>query len=87
MAALRKLKWEVLPHPAYSPDLSPSDFHLFSPLKEFLSGHKFRDNDELITTVQNWIRTQPKNFFENGIRKLPERWRKCIAVEGDYVEK
>ena len=26
--------WTVLPHPPYSPDLAPSDFHLFGKLKE-----------------------------------------------------
>jgi hypothetical protein len=25
-------------HPPYSPDLAPSDYHLFGPLKEALSG-------------------------------------------------
>ena len=32
---LRKFHWE---HPPYSPDLAPSDFHLFSLLKKFLAG-------------------------------------------------
>jgi len=30
------LKFEVLKHPSYSPDLVPSDFHLFGPMKENL---------------------------------------------------
>lgn len=30
---LAKLGWKVLPHPPYSPDLAPSDYHLFGPLK------------------------------------------------------
>jgi len=37
MDTIKKLKWYVLPHAPYSPDLAPSDYHLFSPLKEHLS--------------------------------------------------
>jgi len=39
--------WEVLPHPAYSPDLATSDFHLFGPLKEAVGGKRYRVDDEL----------------------------------------
>jgi hypothetical protein len=31
-------------HPPYSPDLAPSDFHLFDPLKHHLSGERFPDD-------------------------------------------
>ena len=31
--------------------------------------------------------TRPKTFFADGIRKLVGRWEKCIAKQGDYVEK
>ena len=31
---------------------------------------------------------QPKTiFFSEGIKKLVERWKKCIEMQGDYVEK
>jgi len=36
---LQKLKFQVLVHPPYSPDLVPSDYHVFGPLKEALRGH------------------------------------------------
>jgi len=26
---LQVLNWEILSHPSYSPDISPSDYHLF----------------------------------------------------------
>jgi plasmid stabilization system protein ParE len=35
--------WELLSHPPYSPDLAPSDYHLFGPLKDRLRGHYLRD--------------------------------------------
>jgi len=32
--AIRQLKFELPPHPTHSPDLAPSDYHMFGPLKE-----------------------------------------------------
>jgi hypothetical protein len=36
--------WTVLPHPAYSPDLAVSDYHLFGPVKDALHGCHFADD-------------------------------------------
>jgi len=38
---LSELGWETLEYPPYSSDLSPSDYHLFGPLKEALGGQRF----------------------------------------------
>jgi hypothetical protein len=81
-----KLHWEVLPHPPYSPDLSPCDFHLFGGLKEALGVSKFQD-DDVAECVLEWLRDQQKIFYKSGIMKLPQRWEKCIDLEGEYVEK
>ena len=43
---IRQLNWEVLEHPACSPDLAPSDFHLFGPLKNSVRGRRFAADDE-----------------------------------------
>ena len=82
MDTIQKLKWNVLPHPSYSPD-----YHLFGLLKEHLGGKRFCNNEEVIQAVQEWLHWQPKDFFLSGIRKLPDRWHRCIANQGDYVEK
>ena len=51
MDNIQKLKWNDLSHPPYSPDLAPSDYHLFDPLKEHLGGKGFRNNEEVIQNV------------------------------------
>ena len=79
MDTIQKLKWNVLPHSPYIPDLAPSDYHLFGPLKQHLGGKMFHNNEEVIKDVQVWLDWQPKDFFLSGISKLPDRWRKCIA--------
>ena len=38
---MQEFGWEVFNHhPPYSPDLEPSDFHLFLHLKKFLTGQR-----------------------------------------------
>jgi len=48
MAKLHELRYELLPHPPYSPDLAPSDYWLFADLKRMLQGKRFRSNEEVI---------------------------------------
>ena len=67
--------------------MAPSDFHLFGPMKEHLRGQKFADDDEVMEAVQSWLKATPKSFFLEGIRKLVDRWTKCVAKQKDYVEK
>jgi hypothetical protein len=74
-------------HPPYSPDLAPSDYHLFGPPKEALRGCRFTSDQEVKEAVHAWLAAQPKTFFFEGIRKLVQRWTKCVEKQGDYVEK
>ena len=74
-------------HPPYSLDLAPSDFHLFGPLKESMKGIHFQTDEEVKAAVSNWLRTQSTEFYAKGIDNLISRWNKCVAKEGDYVEK
>lgn len=82
------LGWELVPHPAYSPDLAPSDYHLFGPMKMPLRGKHYKDLKSLkFDLTTKWVKVTPKEFYDSGIRKLLERWDKCIKMEGDYIEK
>ena len=81
------LGWTVLPHPPYSPDLAPSDFHLFGPMKDGLRGRHFPSNDAVVRAVKQWATSGGADFYECSMQALVHRWRKCIANGGDYVEK
>ncbi|GFO02482.1 histone-lysine N-methyltransferase SETMAR [Plakobranchus ocellatus] len=50
---LQRYGCEILPHPAHTPDLAPSDFHLFGPLKRHLGGMAFETEDDLISDMRN----------------------------------
>lgn len=85
-AAIRDSGFEEVPHPPYSPDLAPSDFYLFRLLKKHLRGKRFDDDDELKIATEEYLQMVGKRFYEKGVNELPERWRKCIQLRGDYVE-
>ncbi len=38
---------KLLPHPPYSPDLAPSDYHLFRSLSNYLRGKNFKNEEVL----------------------------------------
>ena len=84
--ALETLKFEVLSHPPYSPDLAPSDFHFFPHLKRDLKGTHFT-SDEVKQVGTSWIKERTPEFFIDGMRKLVLHWGKCIEGQGDYCRK
>jgi hypothetical protein len=85
--AIAKMGWEVLPHPSYSPDLAPSDYHLFGCVKVQLRGVRFETREAIQKVLHQCLRMAGTEFYRRGIFKLPERWEKCVQRSGDYVEK
>ena len=60
---LAYLGFQCLDHPPYSPDLAPSDYHLFLGLKRQLKGHHFSSDAEVIAAMDTWLDGQPSEFF------------------------
>ena len=87
MAAIHDCGFKLIEHPPYSPDLAPSDFHLFPKLKTAISGTQFQSDDDVIHAVDEFLNGQEKDFFKSGTEALKHLWQKCIDTEGDYVEK
>jgi len=85
--AVRDCGFVQLDHPAYSPDLAPSDYFLFRNLKSHLRGVRYPDDEALKEAVKEWLEGQTEDFCCSGINSLPEKCRKCIELSGDYIEK
>jgi len=87
VATIQDLSFKCLPHPLYSPDLAPSDFHVFGPLKEAMGGESFRSDEEVQQAAHKSLHSQPKDFFSRGIYALPKRWNTCMERNEDCIEK
>ena len=87
MNVLEQNGYELIPHPAYSPDLAPSDVFLFPNLKKDIRGCHFRPDEEVVTAVEEWVNGKDPGFFSSELMALEHRWSKCITLEGNNIEK
>jgi transposase len=80
-ALIKLFNWEIFDHPPYSPDLAPSDYHLFTKMKVWLVTQRFHTNEELMDGVNNWLHNLVALFFDEEPQKLVSRY-KCLNVDG-----
>ena len=83
---LAYLGFQFLDYPSYSPDLAPSDYHLFPGLKKQLKGRHFSSDAEVIAAAKTWLNGQLSEFFLSALEKLQQRAKKGIELRGEYVE-
>ena len=72
-----------LHHPPYSPDLAPSNYHLFLGLKKKLKVRHFSSDAEVTVSAETCLDGQTSDFFLSGFEKLEQRAKRC---RGEYVE-
>jgi histone-lysine N-methyltransferase SETMAR len=82
-AAFQELDWEILPHPPYSPDLAPSDYHLFSSLFNNLRGVSF-NNDVSSKTGSTSSRQNWRISSSMGSKTCPNIWE-AVVNNGEYI--
>ena len=82
---LLKLGWEVLIHLPYSPDIAPSDFHLFRSLQNSLNGNNFSSLKDCKRHLEQFFAQKEKKFWEDRIMKLPAKWQMVVEQNGEYV--
>ena len=77
--------WEVLIHLLYSPDIAPSDFHLFGSSQNSLRGKNFNSLEDCKRYLEQFFAQKDKKFWEDGIMELPEKWQKVLEQKSEYV--
>jgi histone-lysine N-methyltransferase SETMAR len=82
---IKELNWEILDYPPYSPDLAPSDYHLFRSLQNHLYNKKFERFGEVNDAILAYFESKPRSFYKAGIEKLMTRWETVIASNGNYI--
>lgn len=83
---LSQLGIEVLPHPPYSPDLSPTDYHLFRALDAYLRQQQFANFDDLEVALLKFFDSCNLDFYSKGILALQKRWQQCVESNGSYFD-
>jgi transposase len=86
-ALIKLFNWEMFDHLPYSPDLAPSNHHLFSKMKVWLATQCFHNNQQLMDGVNSWLRNLVAPLFDDGLQKLVSQYHKCLNVGGNCVEK
>ena len=69
---------KTVPQPPYS----PCDLWLFPKLR----GCRYETIEEMKEAVTRVIDTLTQEDFDGAFQKLLERYNKCIAARGDYLE-
>ena len=87
MDAVEQNGYELIPHPAYSPDLTSRDFFLFPNCKMDIRGCHFRSDEEVVKAVEEWVSGKDLDYFSSGLIALEHLWSKCIILEANYIEK
>ena len=60
---LEMLKWEVSPHPPYSTDVAPSDYHLFRSMAHGVAHQNFHSYKKVKKWIDSWRASKDVSSF------------------------
>ncbi|KOC63748.1 Histone-lysine N-methyltransferase SETMAR, partial [Habropoda laboriosa] len=73
---LHQLSIGVLPYPLYCPDLSPTNFHFFHSLDNFLTQKRFRKHEDIGNAFQQFLSLRDSDFFSQKCMEHCESYLK-----------
>ena len=62
--------YEIVPHPPYSPDLLPTDYHVFKHLDNFLQRKCFHNQQDAENAFLVFFQSWSMDFYATGMNKL-----------------
>ena len=68
---IQQLGWETLCHLPYSPNLAPSDYHLFHSLENHLRGKSFTNEADFRQALTDFFASKTPSFYRKGLNS----WR------------
>jgi hypothetical protein len=74
------VRQSVLPHPAHSPDLAPSDCHLFGPVQDELRGCHFADDKKLKQIFSDVFRSRGREFYNSAYSFLLKAHKSMLKM-------
>ena len=72
-------------HPPYSPDLAPSNYHLFLSMTIYLAGEQLASREACQNRLSQFFVNRDKGFYEIGIMKLQSKWQQVVEQNGAYL--
>ena len=78
MDAVERNEYELIQHPAYSPDLAPSDFFLVPNLKKDILGCHFRPDEEFVTAVEELVNGKDPDFFSSVLMAITSKKKRYM---------
>lgn len=76
----------ILAPPPFSPDLAPSDFHLFPKLKTAFKGTRFQTIEEMKTKAADQLKGLTSDDLQHCFARWKTRMQQCINRGRDYIE-
>jgi hypothetical protein len=78
MEAIRTVRWTVLLHPHWSPDVAPPDFRTCGLLKDAFWDTPFCRRWPAKHSMREELRRFSKEFYATGVGRLTQSWKNCV---------
>jgi hypothetical protein len=86
-SCFKNLRLRETENPRYSPDLAPSDFHLFGKLKEQMTGNEFESTEDLLATIRRLTNAISREEFESVFQEWERRLEEWILIGENSVSR